>query len=342
MSNNNSNNNRNEYDEEQVPLVLGVDGDDRETPLVAQPSVPSPRMEEEEEEVVIPHNPWSQQLARIQMYFNFFSHVLAMASIVLVMVWVRKLGGLSWDDQYRTQIFNYHPLFMILAFAFMTVASLKYRVSQCRADSSNKRSQKILHATSNTIALILGIVAVIAVFRSHNDCRNGEKCYANLASLHSWIGMGIIILFLCQFLVASVSFGPIPLSFITPTRKAGILRLHHFGGRFIYAMMAGNICLGIQEKEQFAFHGCSYNVSHEDTNPVEFVGNLSVPCKISHSLGIIIFVMALSTLFAIYEFDLKTPQSPTTTTITAPPAAVAPNDIQPRDLEENVASQQST
>lgn len=304
---------------EMNPLFLNAD--DQRTPLISI-----------SQEEVVPYNPWSSQLVRLQLFANLLSHVLAMVSLVLATIWVQKMGGLSWSKNYRKQIFNYHPLFMILAFAFMTVATLKYRVSRCRADRADKRIQKMLHAISNTLALVLGMVAIIAVFRSHNDSTSwsGGNFYANLASLHSWIGMGIVILYLCQFLVASVTFGGMNIPWITDTHRAGIKRLHNFFGRFIYVAVASNIFLGIQEKETFSFKGCSYTVHHADTNPAEHVHRLSYACKISHSLGIIVLVMALTTMFAIYEFDSTSNVEGSTGTRVSPVT----------ELDENVANDQ--
>ena len=53
-----------------------------------------------------------------------------------------------------------------------------------------KKVQKIVHATVNGTAFLLGVVGVYAAFKYHN-----ESGIANLYSLHSWFGMITIVLF---------------------------------------------------------------------------------------------------------------------------------------------------
>lgn len=54
----------------------------------------------------------------------------------------------------------------------------------------NKKSKKLAHGTLHVIALALGIVGIYAAFKYHN-----ESSIANLYSLHSWIGIGVICLY---------------------------------------------------------------------------------------------------------------------------------------------------
>lgn len=54
----------------------------------------------------------------------------------------------------------------------------------------NKDVKKLIHLVLHTIALVLGIVGISAAFKYHN-----ESGIVNLYSLHSWLGILIIVLY---------------------------------------------------------------------------------------------------------------------------------------------------
>jgi len=53
-----------------------------------------------------------------------------------------------------------------------------------------KKSKKLIHLVLHAMALILGIIGIYAVFKFHN-----EMGILNLYSLHSWLGIGVIVLY---------------------------------------------------------------------------------------------------------------------------------------------------
>lgn len=53
-----------------------------------------------------------------------------------------------------------------------------------------KEVKKLIHLVFHAIALILGIVGIYTAFKYHN-----ESGIANLYSLHSWLGIGVIVLY---------------------------------------------------------------------------------------------------------------------------------------------------
>lgn len=59
-----------------------------------------------------------------------------------------------------------------------------------KALSLKKEVKKVIHLVLHAIALILGIIGVYAAFKYHN-----ESSIANLYSLHSWLGIGVISLY---------------------------------------------------------------------------------------------------------------------------------------------------
>ncbi len=52
---------------------------------------------------------------------------------------------------------------------------------------------KLIHAGLNVLAFILAVISVVAVFDFHN-----AKNIPNMYSLHSWIGLAVVILYPAQ------------------------------------------------------------------------------------------------------------------------------------------------
>ena len=227
------------------------------------------------------------------------SHILAVAAVSTVSLWVSDEamggGGVSWAEGDAKRVFNWHPVLMVIAFAFMTVSSLAFSM-QWR--SNDRKINKALHAIQWGVAAICAAVGIVAVVRSHNDPVSGF--IANLYSLHSWIGVGVILLYVCQFFAGILSFG-LNIPTISPAARAKVMNLHKFLGPIIYIAVACTILLGIQEKEGFV--KCSYKVDKADLFPIQHFSEIPRACRISHSLGIIVFAMTLSTSFALHDFS---------------------------------------
>ena len=231
-------------------------------------------------------------LGRLQHWGCFASHGLAVMQAVLVVWWIHLLGGLSWQRGNSKLVFNWHPLLMILAFCFMTVATLSFRAPY---RSSNRWTVKLVHGSAWLVAAIFAAVALVAVFRSHNDPISGF--IANLYSLHSWIGMGVIGLYILQFFAGARFFA---FGYGTPAGKAKMVMIHSFVGPFIYIATTATIMLGIQEKEGFI--KCGYSVKKADLLPLEHLFEIPAACLVSHSLGITVLATALCTMFAMHDF----------------------------------------
>jgi cytochrome b-561 len=238
----------------------------------------------EEEETV---DSWGDRLLKFQRIALICAHVLAALSLLAVLLWISALGGLSWKEGEMKQVFNWHPLLMITAFSFMTVASLSFRFRH-----ENRSLLKWTHGMAWTVAILCAMIALIAVFKSHND---PSGYIANLYSLHSWIGCAVIGLYISQLSVGVFTF-----AWPVMSPKTRILQIHKFFGPFIYNCVAITILLGIQEKEGFV--GCAYPVRQADTFPIKHFLDIPSVCRISHALGILVLGITLCTNLALHDF----------------------------------------
>jgi len=136
--------------------------------------------------------------------------------VILVIVWICSYrSGFSWRSNPQLE-FNWHPLLMIiglvflyangmyksnflhstimyvrLIICFLLTAMLIYRTQR----NVRKRRLKLTHAGIMLFIVLLVVIALVAVFDSHNLA---SPPIPNMYSLHSWIGLTTVILFCCQ------------------------------------------------------------------------------------------------------------------------------------------------
>jgi hypothetical protein len=228
----------------------------------------------------------------------------AILSLILASSWILQLGGLEPSLRVTNKhVFNWHPLLMVAAFVVMTIGSLAFRINSlltCNngafdASSSfrqrsdrRRRCAKLVHAGSWCLAATFVGVALVAVIRSHN---NPDKPVANLYSMHSWIGLLVLVSYVAQLLVGLLIF--YDWVRISAASKAWVHKIHTRAGPIIYACTALTILLGIQEKEGFV--GCSYPVTEPDSIPFRHAFEIPTACWTSHSLGISVLLVTILT-----------------------------------------------
>jgi len=76
-------------------------------------------------------------------------------------------------------------MLVIIIFVLIIAAIVSYKSLPLK-----KKSKKLIHLVLHGMALILGIIGIYAVFKFHN-----ESGIVNLYSLHSWLGIGVIVLY---------------------------------------------------------------------------------------------------------------------------------------------------
>lgn len=204
--------------------------------------------------------------------FYLISQVVGVTIVILVLCWIGiHLNGFGWAANPSIQ-FNWHPFLMVLGMIFLygncksfifilIISKLLYsndkRVALINKFSfsailvyrgfrnNRKRTLKITHACIHGAAFLFTVIALIAVFDSHNLA---NPPIPNMYSLHSWIGLSAVILFAMQYVVGFVTF-------LFPEMrqpvKETIMPSHIFFGTLGFVMAIGAALLGFSEKAFF-------------------------------------------------------------------------------------------
>ncbi|KAL2324525.1 hypothetical protein Fmac_023583 [Flemingia macrophylla] len=172
--------------------------------------------------------------------FTYVVHVLGIVAIILVLVWnIHFRGGLAWNSSNKALIFNIHPVLIIIGL----IVSGGEAIISYKALNLKKEVKKLIHLSLHAIALILGILGIYTAFKYHN-----ESGIANLYSLHSWLGIGVIVLYGIQWIYGFLIF------FFpggTPEIRRYSVPWHVLFGLFVYVLAVGTATLGFLEKLTF-------------------------------------------------------------------------------------------
>ncbi|KAK7270498.1 hypothetical protein RIF29_23687 [Crotalaria pallida] len=171
---------------------------------------------------------------------TFVAHVLAVVASILVVVWtVNFRGGLAFDSPNKSLIFNIHPVLIVIGL----IVHGGEAIISYKALPLKKEVKKLIHLVFHAIALGAGIVGIYAAFKYHN-----ESGIANLYSLHSWLGIGVIVLYAIQWIYGFVIFfypGG------SPAIRRESLPWHALFGLFVFVLAIGTASLGFLEKLTF-------------------------------------------------------------------------------------------
>jgi len=250
-------------------------------------------------------------LQNLQSVSATTSLLLSPVAIILVSLWVSNEsmggGGVSWSEGDSKRVFNWHPVLMIVAYSIMNFAALIFRVSGTstsargisEAGAKKRGIMKAIHGYVWVACFLIGMVAMLAVVKSHNDSVSGY--IANLYSLHSWVGVLVISLYILQLTVGILAFGGLTggtSRFAVPS----LMEIHKYTGALLHLLITATIMLGIQEKEGFV--QCWYEVTEKDLFPVMNYAKIPSACKISHGLGLVVLLMGVFTSFALARFPV--------------------------------------
>ena len=153
-----------------------------------------------------------------------------------------KRGGFVWQEDVDKE-FNLHHLLMTIGLIyFYGNGMMLYRVLR----DGQKKTLKRLHAAVMLVSFVLMVIALKAVFDSHDLKEPGP--IPNMYSIHSWMGIIAAFLFTMQWFAGFVMF----LNPNIPGRfKAFYLSIHTGFGTFIFVLSCATVLIGITEKMLF-------------------------------------------------------------------------------------------
>lgn len=169
--------------------------------------------------------------------------------IILMISWIGiHFGGVGWRDNPSIE-FNWHPILMTIGMIFLYGnAILIYRGMR----TARKKKLKLAHASIQIVAFVLIVIALIAVFDSHNLAQ--PKPIPNLYSLHSWLGLSAVILFSCQWVAGFISF---LIPGMKQIYKEKYMPVHIYFGLLGFVLAVASALIGVSEKAFFAFKNLS-------------------------------------------------------------------------------------
>ncbi|CAF3372004.1 unnamed protein product [Rotaria socialis] len=170
-----------------------------------------------------------------------FAQLLGLLALILIGILFDKkhtAGGYNW----KTSPFNYHPLMMTIGLLFCYGnAILSYRT----LTRVPKFTVKLVHACLLVLSLIFALVGLTAIIRVKNESKPPSS---HFMSLHAWMGLITIILFVFQWIFGFCCF-------LFPTLSLEIRQLympsHRLWGKTIFSMALITILMGITEAGAF-------------------------------------------------------------------------------------------
>ncbi|KRZ37984.1 putative cytochrome b561, partial [Trichinella pseudospiralis] len=167
------------------------------------------------------------------------AHILAITELLLIGFWMNNFcGGFQWNGPPEA-MFTYHPLFMTLSLQFLLgEAIMIYRMLRYVSKKISKFCHIVLHST----VFLFFVIALKAVFNSHNYSLPATP---NLYTLHSWLGMTVVLIFCMQYIFGFMTY--LYPGFTLITRQI-YLPIHKFIGIAVFIASTAAALMGISEK----------------------------------------------------------------------------------------------
>ncbi|XP_042805053.1 plasma membrane ascorbate-dependent reductase CYBRD1 [Panthera onca] len=208
-------------------------------------------------------------------------------SVLFTLIWVLHYReGLGWDG--TALEFNWHPVLVVTGFVFIQgIAIIVYRLPWTWKCS--KLLMKSIHAGLHAVAAILAIISLVAVFDFHN-----AKNIPNMYSLHSWVGLTVVILYILQLLLGVFIF---LLPWAPLSLRALVMPIHVYSGLLIFGTVIATVLMGVTEKLFFALTSSGYS-----TSPPEGV--------FTNTLGLLIVVFGALIFWIVTRPQWQRPKEP--------------------------------
>ncbi|KAJ4850224.1 hypothetical protein Tsubulata_033546 [Turnera subulata] len=168
------------------------------------------------------------------------AHLLVIAVTTLILVWLLHFrGGFAFKSSNKEKILNIHTFLMAVGFIlFAGEAMMAYK-----SIPGSRQAQKASHLTFHMIALVAGVLGVYAAFKFKHEINDPD-----MNTLHCWLGIITICLFVVQWMLGFFSF-------VFPRAELstrGTYRPWHvFGGMVIFFMAICTAEMGLLERYNF-------------------------------------------------------------------------------------------
>lgn len=179
---------------------------------------------------------------------------LAAASLISAVWWCAgPLGGVGTGGGSPAELFNWHPVLMVLAFPVAVLeaaAVFAYRPLTARTRPARKQSHAALHGAAAVVAA--AGLAVVVRFHALIDAPNWY-------SAHSWAGLAVLVALAAQYAVA---FGAFLYPGATPAARVALVPVHREAG---HAVAVGGVVaclLGVQDKQRLLPPGDVRDAAH--------------------------------------------------------------------------------
>lgn len=183
-------------------------------------------------------------------------------TVILTGIWMGHYrGGFAWSGDNQ---FNWHPLLMVLSLIYLYGNGiLMYRVFR----NERKKKLKLAHAIVMISAFFISVIGLKAVFDFHST-----KGIPDLYSLHSWMGLITVIMFLLQWVAGLITF---LFPGLASHLRSSFMPAHIFFGLFIFTMACATALLGITEKAIFSLKD-DYKSKGAEATLLNWVGVLLI------------------------------------------------------------------
>ncbi|XP_052037579.1 plasma membrane ascorbate-dependent reductase CYBRD1 [Apodemus sylvaticus] len=223
-------------------------------------------------------------------------------SVIFVLIWVLHFReGLGWDG--GALEFNWHPVLAVTGFVFIQgIAIIVYRLPWTWKCS--KLLMKSIHAGLNAVAAILAIISVVAVFEYHN-----VRKIPHMYSLHSWVGLTALILYIQQLVVGFFVF---LLPWAPLSLRAIIMPIHVYSGLLLFGTVIATVLMGVTEKLFFVLLSAypMHAVLLEDRRGRKTHHSFPPEGVFTNTLGLLILVFGALIFWIVTRPQWKRPREP--------------------------------
>lgn len=118
---------------------------------------------------------------------------------------------------------------------------------------------------------------------------------ADLASLHSWLGIVVVVLFAQNYILGAIAF---LMPRVNKEHKEKYFPFHKFLG--IATLFAAAVAMTTGIHQQTGSYGCFYPRTGD--NPATHYFDNPDGCRVSNGLGLLLLLNAILVAFAVWDF----------------------------------------